>query len=123
MAEDRVDPAYEYIDGKVKLLNRKIRQLKEAHDAVTAQNRADLLDLQRVVAYLKVNSDTAAMCDIIRTETNLRNRESLRTELLAQASAVKANIKTSDNPLTLSGQFTAKWSKRLTDLGADFVTY
>ena len=119
--KDHVDPAYGYIDNKVKLLKQEIRKLKNAHDVAANQLAQTLLELQRIVAGIKVNSDVANFTSII--DSQFPNKSTMRTQVLTEAVAIKSQIQTSKKPIALTAEFYNKWEKTLYDLGADFISY
>lgn len=121
MANEHVDPMYKYVDGKIRLIKRELQQLKVAHDAVANQQAQAILDLQRIVAGLKVNSDVATNISII--DNQFRNKSTMRTQVITEAAAVKSQIQTSNKPMVLAIGFYEKWNKAFRDLGADFISY
>jgi len=122
MENEHVDPMYKYVDGKIRLIKRELQQLKIAHDAVAKQNAQTLLELQRLVASQKVNSDVDTLVSII--DNQFRNKSTtMRTQVVTEASAVKAQIQTSNKPIVLAVGFYQKWEKTFHDLGADVISY
>ena len=121
MANEHVDPMYKYVDGKIKLIKRELQQLKVAHDAMANQHAQALLELQRIVAGFKVNSDVATFTSII--DTQFPNKSTMRTQIITDAVAVKSQIKTSNKPIVLAIGFYQKWEKTFRDLGADVISF
>lgn len=121
MTNSRVDPVYKYVDGKIKLIKRELQQLKVAHDAVANQHAQALLELQRIVAALKVNSDVDMFTSVI--DSQLHNKSTMRTQVITEAAAIKSQILASNKPNALAIGFYQKWEKAFRDLGADFITY
>jgi hypothetical protein len=121
MENERVDPVYKYVDDKIKLIKRELQQLKVAHDAVGNQNAQAILKLQRIVSGLKVNSDVDTFASII--DTQFSNKQTMRTQVVTEASAIKAQIQTSNEPIDVAVKFYLKWEKTFRDLGADVISY
>jgi len=121
MGNEHVDPMYKYVDGKIRLIKRELQQLKVAHDAVANQHAQTVLELQRLVASFKVNSDVATFTSII--DTQFPNKSTMRTQIITEAVAVKSQIQTSNKPIGLAIGFYQKWEKGIRDLGADFISY
>lgn len=121
MENEHVDPVYKYIDGKIKLIKRELRQLKVAHDAIANQHAQTLLELQRIVAGAKVNTDVRSFTSVI--DDQFPNKSAMRTQVFTEAVAIKSQIHTSDKPIVLAAEFYKKWEKTFRDLGADFISY
>lgn len=120
MERERIDPAYKYIDNKIKSVSREIKELKTSQDSVAKQISKSLLDLQRIVVALKINSDVDTISSVIDYQIK---KESLKTQLIAEAAALKSKIMTSDDPYNLGADFLHKWEQTLRGLGADMVRY
>ena len=121
MVNSKVDPVYKYIDDKLKLVNREIQRLKVAHDAVANQHAQKLLEIQRIVVGVKINADVASIRSII--DSQLPQKASLVTQLVADAAAGKAQLNTSKTPVDIGRQFLDKWKKMLHNLGADVIEF
>jgi hypothetical protein len=117
---EQIDPVYRYVDNKIKSVRREIKELKVAQDSVAKQISTSLLDLQRIVVSLKVNSDVDTLSSVIDTQLD---NDSLKTELIAEASALKSRLMTSNEPYHLGADFLDKWGKILRGLGADMIKY
>lgn len=121
MANEHVDPMYKYVDDKIKPIKRELKQLKAAHDAVAKQNGQAILALQQLASGIKVNSDVDTFTSII--DTQFRSKTSMRTQIITEASVIKSQIQTSNEPIGLAVQFYQKWAKTFRDLGADIISY
>ncbi len=121
MTNENIDPVYKYIDKKISSVKKELRQLKVAHDAIAGEHTQTLLELQRMVAILKVISDVDFICSVI--DSQLHGNATMRSQVIADASAIKAQITTSNNPIHLSANFNKKWMKTLRNLGAEIISY
>jgi hypothetical protein len=118
--KENVDPVYEYIDEKVEALKRELQQLRFAHDATANLQAQELLELQRMAASLKLNADVSDFRPIIE---QLRKSQTINTQMLTDASAIKQQIITSSEPIKLATDFRVRWVQKLQDSGAEFITY
>jgi hypothetical protein len=115
--EHRVD---ELLNEKLEPIKNELQSLKQAHDKVHKEHADALLNLQRFATGLRVNIDVTEFLHIIATQ--LGNKSSFKTQLIADASSLKSEIWTSSNPSKLVNAFHEKWAKKLRDLGTDFVS-
>lgn len=112
MAAEQLDPAYKYVDDKIKLIKREIQQLKEAHDAVAAQQQSALLRTQRFLA----NSNIAAIHNLSLDEVwdrRPKKYEAAKDEFGLQTADAIAKVGVSNEPLSIADDFR---HKRFTDL-------
>jgi hypothetical protein len=110
-----------YVDAKIKPIKREIQQLKVALNAMPKQYAQELLEVQRAIAGLKINSDVAVFRTII--ESNFPQKTHLFTRLVNDAAAEKSKLRSSKTPNVLSINFYKKWSALLKDLGADIAEF
>jgi len=122
MTQENVDPAYKYIDNKFKLLKREINQLKIAHDAIANQHANEILDLKRIIAVVKINNDVNVFSSIINNH-QFTTKNSVGTQLLTEASSIKAQIFASNDPLQLAIDYHTKWDQALRNLGLNFISF
>ena len=121
LEKENIDPVYKYVDDKVKLIKRELQQLKVAHDAIANQHAREILNTQRALAWFKISSDVGAFRDIIQDQ--LHGNPSLFTQLIADATAAKSKLDTSQEPFSVLLQFTKKWSEILKNLGAEVISF
>lgn len=80
----------------------------------------ELLGLECYVSAAKVNEHLDAFCNKI-DDSKLRNKADLRTQIIADASHIKAEIFASKYPQRLALDFYERWIKYLRELGVVFV--
>ncbi len=115
MENEHVDPVYKYIDNKIKLLKRELRQLKVAHDAVAAEQKESLLKTQRDIAsFIVVSTFTMAAPKVPRKS---------QSQLASLTSAARAKINASDNPLSIAGQFYNECFNLLEEVGVETLNF
>ena len=122
MEKEHVDPVYEYIDNKVKLLKREIKQLKIAHNAVAQRHEDALIKLEQYVLTFRILSMTNEFSAII-DKSNLGNKQGLITQLLLDAKDAKTNVRKNQDPLPAFSKFRQTWAERLHGLGTDFLEF
>ncbi len=110
-----------YVDEKIKPIKRELQQLKIALDAVPNQQAQALLEIQRSIASLKINSDVTVFRSIINSKFPQKGH--LFTKLVNDAAAAKSKLRASKTPNDLSVDFYKKWIALLQDLGADAVEF
>lgn len=104
MEKEHVDPAYKYIDGKIKLIKHDLQQ--------------EILRTQRYIANFII---TFTANDVYSTIKRLSPRSSRTSQLIASASATTVKIQTSDDPLSIANEFCDKCDKELEKLGIKLV--
>jgi len=122
MENDQIDPVYGYIDNKVKLLKKEIRQLKVAHDAVANAHLQKLLEIQQIVGGWEIHSTVQNLGDIIRN-SSLPNSENLITQLIADAVSAKSQALGAREPFKICSQFKEKWHNKVKELGANLIEF
>jgi len=110
-----------YVDAKIKPIKQELKQLKLAIDAMPKQLAQELLEVQRAIASLKINSDVTVFRSIINSEFPQKGH--LFTKLVNDAAAEKSKLRASKTPNVLSINFYKKWSALLKDLGADIAEF
>lgn len=110
-----------YVDAKIKPIKQELKQLKLAIDAMPKQYAPELLEIQRAIAGLKINSDVTVFRSIINSKFPQKGH--LFTKLVSDAAAEKSKLRASKTPNVLSINFYKKWSALLKDLGADIAEF
>jgi len=110
-----------YVDAKIKPIKQELKQLKLALDAMPKQYAQELLEVQRAIASLKINSDVTVFRSIINSKFPQKGH--LFTKLVSDAAAEKSKLRSSKTPNVLSINFYKKWSALLKDLGADISEF
>ena len=110
-----------YVDAKIKPIKQELKQLKLALDAMPKQYAQELLEVQRAIASLKINSDVTVFRSIINSKFPQKGH--LFTQLVSDAAAEKSKLRSSKTPNVLSINFYKKWSALLKDLGADISEF
>jgi hypothetical protein len=123
MPNSSPDPAYKYIDGKIKTINARIKKLAEAHDAVAAEQKematkliAEILRTQRFLADFIVMT-WAQFYRIFISQLTISNEDNVVNQLVADTTKAKAEIRTSKDPIPIAANFTSKWEDSLKKLG------
>jgi hypothetical protein len=101
-----IDPAYKYIDGKIEQIKKELERLEES-----------LLQTQRSVAGFRVDFE------VHNIQTFLSKHPDLSTQLIHDASEIRAQIKESENPYELALQFHDEWVKKLQRLKVKLITF
>jgi hypothetical protein len=101
-----IDPAYKYIDGKIEQIKKELERLEDS-----------LLQTQRSVAGFRVDFE------VHNIQTFLSKYPDLSTQLIHDASEIRAQIKKSENPYELALQFHDEWVKKLQRLKVKLITF
>lgn len=109
------------VDRKLKNIKTRLQKLAEAHDAIAKQQEQATLETQRMVASLKINSDTNSIHSIIANE--LSDERHLVAQLFSDASTAKSAIFSSNTPFEIASEFYNKWQERLKKSGAKVITF
>jgi len=119
ISNERMEKAIEDIEA----LKKELGELKTDHAAVIKELRRSILGLQQIVSLLKINSDANDFCRIITDTPKIQDKQSVQTQVLAEASAIKQKIIRANNPNKMVSEYREKWTNFLRSHGADFVTY
>jgi len=126
MEKENADPTHVYVDYKIKLLNnelkRELKKLETTNATIANQHAQLLLDLQRVVAELQIDSLIPHIRSIIDS-SNFNTEADIHNQLIIDASSTKSKIEHSDKPFDIYIQFKNKWKKTLRDLSGSAVTF
>ena len=93
MEGENIDPVYKYVDDKLKLIERGLKQ--------------ELLKTQRNIAAFIITSTAENIILTVRRR-NIQNVENFVNQLIASASSAKTKVDTSKNPLSVSNEFYGK---------------
>ncbi len=120
VSEEGIEKALEDIEA----LKEGLAELTTDHAAVVKQLRKELLDLQQLIAALKINTDVGVFCDIMDTQLcSNANYATMRTQIVTDAAVAKSRILTSNSPFALLSDFRDKWKKKLLDSGANVIDF
>ncbi len=124
MPNEHIDPIYkhvdDYIDDKLKIIKRELQTLKQAHDAVAAQQSQLLLETQRCTAKLMIHfTATNVLTNIRRQKPN--KVHDIFTQLAVDATTATSEANTSEEPLLVASQFEDKYYERLQEWGIKLV--
>ena len=104
-----LDPAYKYIDGKVKLLKKELSLLENS-----------LLETQRFMARLSVGYTSSNVVTAARRQ-NPRIAKEVFTQLTADVAAARTQANASKEPLVIARQFGEKCYERAENWGFKFI--
>ena len=121
MEKEHFDPVYGYIDNKIKLLKRELKQLKIAHDTLANKHEKMLLDIQTTIVAWDINSSVDTYGEIIGSQ--LSHRNDLITQLVADAVNAKKELLNSEHPFDIGLEFKNKWRDKLENLGAKMIKF
>ncbi len=107
----------------IEALKKGLRELKTDYVTVIKELRRSILGLQQIVSLLKINSDSNDFCQIIVDTPKIHNKQTVQTQVLTEASAIKQKIIRANNPDKLVSEYREKWTNFLRSYGTDFVTY
>jgi hypothetical protein len=105
---------------QISLLDDKINNIETSLSTLEAQQKEQLMFIQRYIAGLNVNSNCTILIEII--DTQLKNAN-LNTQIYTDAGSIKGQIRNSNTPFDLAKSFYNKWEKILIDNGAHFIKY
>jgi len=124
MTNEHIDPIYkhvdDYIDDKLKIIKRELQTLKQAHDAVAAQQSQSLLETQRFMARLSIRYVSSNVVTAARRQ-NSRIVQEVFTQLTADVAAARAQADASKEPLVVARQFGEKCDERAEKWGLKFI--
>ena len=110
-----------YVDAKIKPIKQELKQLKAALDAMPKQYAQGLLEVQRALAGLKIDSHVNAFRAII--ENNFPKKTHLFTRLVNDATTAKSRLRASKTPNVIAVDFYKKWVALLKESGAKFAEF
>ena len=120
MVNEHIDPAYKYIDGKIKLLKRELQQLKQTHDAVAAEQEQALLNTQRDMAAFITTSTAENVLSFVRKDKPQLHKH-FSPQFYASAGTAKSEAKSSNDPLSVAAEFHKRCYDALDELGIEIV--
>ena len=121
MEKEHFDPVYGYIDNKIKLLKRELKQLKVVHDNIANKHEKMLLDIQHTIVAWDINSSVDTYGEIIRSQLSHENE--LITQLVADAVSAKNEVLKSEHPFEIDLEFKNKWRDKLESFGARMIRF
>ena len=106
---EHIDPAFTYTDTTIKPISKRLTQLENS-----------LLETQRTIARFMIFSISSHYAETVnRQKPNLYH--SFSTQLVADASAARAQITTSKEPLLIYRKFADKYQNRLGEMGINLI--
>jgi len=124
MTNEHIDPIYkhvdDYIDDKLKRIKRELQQLKQAHDAIAAEQKAAILRTQLFLADFMVRSEAQSYRNLIGESHHMGisvDTSKVVNQLVADTTRATTEIRTSKAPLSIAVEFTTKWQNNLKELG------
>jgi hypothetical protein len=109
------------MEEDINLIKLKLQQLSEAHEAVAAQQSADLLETQRFIANFVISTAGQIAYDLLRSSSN--SMEQIISQLIADESAAFVELKSSKNPLYIANEFQKKCNAPLVKLGLVHIKF
>jgi flagellar capping protein FliD len=104
-------------------LSNRIDSFSKVFEDKMKQYENELLGLSCYVAAAKINEDTDIFCDLI-DNSKLKNKDTIRTQLIADAASVKTDIFSSRHrahPSGLAVDFHQQWTTYLRNEGINFI--
>jgi hypothetical protein len=109
------------MEEDINLIKLKLQQLSEAHEAVAAQQSAELLETQRFIANFVIGTAGQIAYDLLRSSSN--SMEQIISQLIADESAAFVELKSSKNPLYIANEFQKKCNAPLVKLGLVHIKF
>jgi hypothetical protein len=109
MASEHADPAYKYIDGKIKLLKKDLDGIENS-----------LLETQRTMVFFMIVSNGSYYTDIVK-EQKPNLYDDFHAQLTADVSKAITQTKTSDKPLLVYNEFTSKCQSQMKQMGITLI--
>ena len=114
------------LQDQISTLNDEVKSNKQELQAAVVTIRDGLIDAQRSIAGLRINTLTPSLKAIIERQLP-KKAPNLLVQLFADAANAKSKIDSSNNPPKIANQFKDKWQKLLQELGlelgSDFIVY
>lgn len=116
MEQKHVDPVYEYVDEKIKLIKRDLQRLKEAHDAVAAEQKKALLETQRFIAKFNMIYVQNTSLDLLEEQQPEKGKNFI-SKFIVECTLAISKLDTSDNPFFIATEFSKERYDELEKLG------
>lgn len=122
MPQSKVDPVYKYIDAKIRLIRRDMEKLEQSYNATLDLQEEEMLYLQRFVAKGSVTNMANTCIETVRKLKDQTVKDEVERKLTVAFMAAKSKIDISETPLEIASGFHSKCSKKIHELGLQFLS-
>lgn len=109
-------PFAEVVDRKLKPIKRDLQRLKQALDAIAAEQKTAILQTQRFLASLQIRVVHNESLGHIK-----KNQKDIFPQFVSELTTVLNNISKSEDPLSVANEFLKTRWDDLKELGAESI--